>query len=493
MSETQCARSLRARRWPLRWASATLLAIAVALAAAESGAAEPLWTEKAPDGKAKSFNPLVWVDLAKQAKPAVVNISTTQVIKGGGRPELPFPPGDPFGEMFRRFFGEPGERVLKRQSLGSGVIVNPDGFIVTNNHVIANASEVIVKLHDDREFTAKIVGTDPKTDLALLKIDATGLPVIPFGDSDRLEVGEPVMAIGNPFGLIETVTTGIVSAKGRVIGTGPYDDFIQTDTSINPGNSGGPLIDTQGTVVGINSAIFSRTGGSVGIGFAIPINLAKIILFDLKERGQVVRGWLGVAIQDVTPEIARTLEMEKAEGALVAEVVPGSPAAAAGLKQGDVIIGFNGRRVKSSQELPRLVAATPPGTKSTVTILRDGRDRTLGVKIGQLQEEQAKAGPTPSVASFGLTVQKVTPEIAEQLGLKVPQGVVVTGVDPNGAAAAADVRSGDVILEVNRASVNSVHEFRAALKRSKKKGTLLLLSRNGVNRYVVIEPGQGTG
>ena len=344
----------------------------------EHASASPFWQEKG--GEAQLPPPLrIWVDLAKATRPAAVNVSTTQRVKGRGvLPE----------DFFRRFFGGPrdGEPPRGRQSLGSGVIASPDGYIVTNVHVVADADEIVVRLGDHREYKAKVVGLDPRTDVALLKIEGSNLPALPFGDSDRLEVGEPVMAIGNPFGLEQTVTSGIVSAKERFIGSGPYDDFIQTDASVNPGNSGGPLVDTRGTLVGINTAIFSQTGGSVGIGFAIPVNLAKDVLRQLKENGKVVRGYLGVAVAPVTAEAGRAAKLDAARGALVAEVVAGSPAASAGLKPGDVILGFQNEPIQNPIDLTRRVAGTPPGSKVALRVVRGGSETTVEAKLGQLKD-----------------------------------------------------------------------------------------------------------
>jgi serine protease Do len=348
-----------------------------------SVSASPFWQEVRGDATVPPAL-RIWVELAKAAKPAVVNVSTTQRGQARG-PD----------EFFRRFFerGGPREERRDRQSLGSGVIASADGHVVTNFHVVRGADAIVVRLADQSEYQAKLVGSDPRTDLALLKIEGRGLPAMPFGDSDRLEVGEPVMAIGNPFGLDQTVTTGIVSAKERFIGSGPYDDFIQTDASVNPGNSGGPLVDVRGALVGINTAIFSQTGGSVGIGFAIPVNIAKDVLRQLRESGKVVRGYLGVAVAPVTPEARRAADLPTPKGAVVAEVVAGSPAAAAALKPGDVIVRFQGEELQDPRDLTRRVAATPPGTSVKLDVVRPGGEHaTLNTRIGELKESRTAEG-----------------------------------------------------------------------------------------------------
>ncbi|HEY7519788.1 MAG TPA: Do family serine endopeptidase [Methylomirabilota bacterium] len=345
--------------------------------------AAPFWREVS--GEATVPPALrIWVDLAKAARPAVVNVSTTQRGQARG-PD----------EFFRRFFERslPRDEPRARQSLGSGVIASSDGYVVTNFHVVRGADAVVVRLADQSEYQAKLVGSDSRTDLALLKVDGRELPAMPFGDSDRLEVGDPVMAIGNPFGLDQTVTTGIVSAKERFIGSGPYDDFIQTDASVNPGNSGGPLVDVRGALVGINTAIFSQTGGSVGIGFAIPVNIAKDVLRQLRETGKVVRGYLGVAVAPVTPEARRAANLASSKGALVAEVVSGSPAAAAGVRPGDVIVRFQGEELQDPRDLTRRVAATPPGTSVRLQVVRRAGERAaLDARVGELKETRAAEG-----------------------------------------------------------------------------------------------------
>jgi serine protease Do len=338
--------------------------------------ASPFWTES-PGPASLPPALAVWVELARVVKPAVVNVSTTQQTAPRGGPE----------DFFRRFFGEPAPGPPGRQSLGSGFVVSADGYVVTNMHVVRGAGEIVVRLANHSEHRARLVGGDPKTDIALLKIDAGGLPTLAFGDSDQAQVGEPVMAIGNPFGLEQTITTGIVSAKERFIGTGPYDDFIQTDASINPGNSGGPLVDTRGALIGINTAIFSQSGGSIGIGFAIPVNIAKDVLPQLRATGKVVRGYLGVAVAPVPPEVRGALDLPPQRGTLVADVVPRSPASAAGLVPGDVIAALEGAPIQSPTDLTRRVARTPPGTQVTLRIVRKGGERTVTATLGRLPDE----------------------------------------------------------------------------------------------------------
>jgi serine protease Do len=338
--------------------------------------ASPFWREV--PGHAQPPGALgIWVELARVVRPAVVNVSTTQRTPPRGGPD----------DFFRRFFGDPEPNPRGRHSLGSGFVASADGYIVTNVHVVRGASEIVVRLADHSEHRATLVGGDPRTDIALLKIEASGLPTLPFGDSDGLEVGEPVMAIGNPFGLEQTVTTGIVSAKERFIGAGPYDDFIQTDASINPGNSGGPLVDSRGALVGINTAIFSQTGGSVGIGFAIPVNIAKDVLPQLRGGGTVVRGYLGVAVMPVSPEVQRALKLPAARGALVVEVVSRSPAASAGLAEGDVITAVQDVKIQSPTELTRRVARTPPGTTVKLQVARRDGEHTVSASLGRLRDE----------------------------------------------------------------------------------------------------------
>lgn len=438
-----------------------------------------------------------FVELAKKLEPVVVNISTRQAVKSEQQPSpeqpgpgpfgpSPFGENDPFSDFWRRFFGEqfPGvPPAVPRRGLGSGFIIDKKGLVLTNNHVIENADKITVKLADEREFDAKIVGRDARTDIAVLQIaEGNGdFTVAPLGSSERLQVGEWVVAMGSPFGLDNTLTAGVVSAKGRRIGAGPYDNFIQTDASINPGNSGGPLVNMNGEVIGINTAIFSRTGGNLGIGFAIPIDLVKEILPELIKTGKVTRGWLGVSIQSITPEIAQSLGLEKSRGALVANVFEGSPADQAGIRTGDVIVEYDGNRIEESSQLPILVARSEVGETVKATVIRDGKKVPITVKIGELKQEEVVAARPKEEGQLGLAVQNVTPQIAESLGLKRATGVVITSVQPQSAAADAGLRRGDVILEVNRKEVANVQGLQEMVKEAKPDSSLLFLIRRGEN------------
>jgi len=436
-----------------------------------------------------------FADLAEDLRPSVVNISTSTAPppppppSRGNRPPRGYGQGDPyheFWEPFERFFGPNQQRQRPQRSLGSGFILNREGLILTNNHVVENADEILVQLDDDREYKVKLIGRDPKTDIAVIKIEPEDdLHPVTLGDSDALRVGDWIIAIGNPFGLEHTVTAGIVSAKGRFIGQGSYDDFIQTDAAINPGNSGGPLVNLKGEVVGINSAIFSRSGGNIGIGFAIPINLARELLPQLREKGKVVRGWLGVYIQKVTPEIAETLGLDEARGALVADVMKDTPASRAGVEVGDVIIEFDGQSIHASNDLPTIVARTPVGKKTTLKIVRGENTQTLSVTIGELEggEEVTSVGPTEEL---GLAVQTLTPEIAESLGIEADtKGVVIASVLPGSKADEAGMQRGDIILEVNRKTIDSEAGFNAAVRKVKPNNSLLLLVRRGGNTIFI--------
>jgi serine protease Do len=413
--------------------------------------------------------------LAKKASPSVVNISVVKKIEGTEQTPSPFGPNDPFRDFFDRFFGGQMPKDYKQQGLGTGFIIDKEGYILTNNHVVEGADEVKVKLLDGKEFNAKIIGRDPKTDLALIKIDPDkSLVPLPLGDSDKLEVGDWVIAIGNPFGLGNTVTAGIVSAKYRHLGMGSYDNFIQTDASINPGNSGGPLLNTAGEAVGINSAIFSQSGGSIGIGFAIPINMAKALLPQLKA-GKVIRGWLGVMIQKITPDLKEKLGLKDEKGALVADVVTGGPAEKAGIKRGDVIVGFDGKEIKESYELPYIVASTPVGKLVKVDVIRKGERKSFEVKIGELNEEKVSQAPGQEKPKLGVTVRDITPEIAKNLGLTENSGVVITQVQDYSPAADAGLKPGDVILEMDHAGIPNVDAFYKKIQEYKKGDIILLL------------------
>ena len=417
--------------------------------------------------------------IAKKTMPVVVNISTTTQRSGRGGSN------DPIEEFFNRFFGETPPRENSQRSLGSGILISKDGEILTNYHVVRNADAIKVKLADQTEFEARLIGKDGRTDLAMIKIRRSGgnLPFARLGSSSQLDVGDWVMAIGNPFGLEHTVTAGIVSAKGRVIGAGPYDNFIQTDASINPGNSGGPLINAAGEVVGVNSAIFSQTGGNVGIGFAIPIDLAKKVADHLRKNGKVVRGWLGIRAQDVSPQLASSLGIVRSgEMAVVTEVTEGSPAAEAGIKSSDIVVEFNGKPVPRSHDFPSVIADTPPGQKVTLKIVREKKEQTVAVKIGELPDESdASQQIEAKDAEIGLRVQRITPEAARRLGMNSTKGVIVVEVQPGSPADQVGVEPADVIREVNQRPVNNVKDFQLALRQGRRGDRILLLVQRGDN------------
>ena len=426
--------------------------------------------------------PESFANLVAKVKDSVVNISTTQIIKES--PLLPFfTPNGPFGG----FQGPMPEQKMKVHALGSGFVIDKTGLILTNNHVVAKASRIKIKLADGETYDAKIVGRDPKTDLALIKVKpGKNFPKpVRLGDSDALRVGDWVVAVGNPFGLGHTVTAGIISAKGRVIGAGPYDDFLQTDAAINPGNSGGPLFNMKGEVVGINTAIIK---GGQGIGFAIPINLAKSLLPQLK-KGKVIRGWLGVQIQNLTPELAQSFGIKTDQGVVISEVFSGSPAEKAGLKQGDVIIAFNGKKVKDAHDISRKVAATAPHTKATLTVIRDGKEKKLDVTLGTMPESPTSLASNGTQNAWGLQVQNITPELAQRLGVPTTQkGVVITQVRPDSPAADAGLRAGDIILEIDRKKIKDMKDYTRALRKAdSEKGLLLLIKRGRGNLFVVLK------
>lgn len=431
----------------------------------------------------------VFVEVAERVKPSVVNINTTQKIQTRRHQVDPFF-REFFGEeFFERFFRFP--RQFERRSLGSGVIVNSNGYILTNNHVVERADEIQVTLSDERTFEAKVVGTDPKTDLAVIQIEkATDLKPVPLGNSDKMRTGDFVIAIGNPFGLTHTVTVGVVSATGRAgVGITAYEDFIQTDASINPGNSGGPLLNINGEVIGINTAIVA-TGQ--GIGFAIPINLAKEIMEQLIKEGEVIRGWLGVIIQPLTPELGRQFGVEPRGGVLIADVVEGGPAALAGLKTGDVLTAFAGTPVTDVRQLQRLVAEVSPGKEVKVTINRKEKDVTLGVTVGRMPIEEAViATPSEPLDRYGFAVEDLTPELRERLEVE-RGGVLVSSVDPGGPAFRRGLRRGDVILEVNRQSVKNRQDVLDVLREARPEQDLLLLIQRGKSsRFLVVPPAEG--
>ncbi len=430
-------------------------------------------------------------EVAETVKPSIVNISTTRTEKMSGGQFAPFS-DDPF---FKRFFGDRLRKQLPKEyktaSLGSGVIVSADGYILTNNHVIKNADEITVLLPDKREIKGKVIGTDPKTDLSVIKIDANDLQPITWGNSDKLMVGEIVLAVGSPYGLNQTVTMGIVSAVGRAnVGIADYEDFIQTDAAINPGNSGGALVNAKAELVGINTAIFSKSGGYQGIGFAIPSNMAKDVIDSLIKTGKVIRGWLGVSIQPINAELAKQFDLEEEYGALVADVIEGSPAEKAGIKRGDVIVEFNDIKVDEPYNLRNTVAGTSPGDIVEVTVIREGKYKKLSVTIGELPAE-AQA-PPPTVyenALKGISVRDLTPELYKQLNLPEKiRGVVVTNIE-SGSSAESRLLPGDVILEIKKKAVSSLEDYDSIVSNIKSdEEVLLLVFRKGSSIFITISP-----
>ena len=443
-----------------------------------------------------SMVPESFAALAKQSSPAVVNISTVKTVKNGGQvfrhyfgmPQGPMAPNNPFNQFFKNFFNNIPQQQLKETSLGSGFIYDKSGYIITNTHVIDDSDQIKVKLKDNKEYDAKVIGKDAVTDLALLKINAKeDLPTLPLGDSGKMQVGDWVIAIGNPFGLSDTVTAGIISAKGRVIGEGPYDDFIQTDASINPGNSGGPLINMEGQVVGINTAIIAGGGG--GIGFAIPIDMVKKVIPQLKEHGEVIRGWLGVAIQDLDTQLKSYYNVKS--GVLVTEVFPDNPAEKAGIKANDIILSVNGADVNSSRDLSMLIAGLPVGSKAEIKINRGGQILTKEVTISQRKESEvaALAGQpeAPAQSPLGLQVSNITPEIEQQLQLKNTEGVVVLNVAPDSKADQAGFGKGDIIRQINHKSVKDISDYDKIIDGVKSGGTLEFLVQNVNGGFGVIK------
>jgi serine protease Do len=449
-----------------------------------------LWTLIPPAASAAfgKDGPPSFADLSDQVKHAVVNISTTQVVKEN--PMQPFmAPNSPFkdffgDEFFKRFFGENAPSGMKTHALGSGLIIDTDGLILTNNHVVEKADEIKIKTDAEKEYDAKVVGRDPKTDLALIRVtqDENFPKPVRLGNSDVIRVGDWVMAVGNPFGLGHTVTAGIISAKGRVIGAGPYDDFLQTDAAINPGNSGGPLFDMNGEVVGINTAIVAQ---GQGIGFAIPINLAKEILTQLKT-GKVTRGWMGIMIQDITPELAKSFDIQETKGVIVADLVADGPAEKAGLKRGDVITRLNGKDVDNAHGLSRMVASTPPDTAITLQIIREGKPKEIKATIGTMPSDGSETAPAKKESSWGMTVQNLTPELAQRFEWDQNEyGVVISNVQQGSPAAEAKLRPGDLIKEVNRQKIQNLKDYNQALQKAKKGESLLLLAKRGERTFYV--------
>ncbi len=484
----------------------------IRLAVYSAGLAFLLMLAMAAAAQAKGV-PDSFADLVEQLNPTVVNISTSQTVEtpqGGQRPENPFPPGSPFEEFFKDFFdrnrpqgdgngnGSP-QRKRRATSLGSGFIIDAKGIVVTNNHVIDGADEITVVLQNGERLEAELVGKDPKIDIAVLKVKSEKpLPATKWGLSDDARVGDWVIAIGNPFGLGGTVTAGIISARGRDINAGPYDSFIQTDAAINKGNSGGPLFNLRGEVIGINTAIISPTGGSAGIGFAVPSLMAKRVIDQLIKYGRTRRGWLGVRIQSVTDEIAEGLGLDKARGALVAGITEGSPSADAGIEAGDVITSFDGKDIPEMRALPRIVAETEVGKEVDVKVWRKGETKTLKVTLGELEKAEQVASVDPTAApenkeralsSLGLKLSAITPELREKYGIKGEKGVVVTEIEEGGSAAEKGLRAGDVIIEVSQEEVETpadVAEKVNEVQENERKSVLLLVKRGEDLRFVAV-------
>jgi serine protease Do len=433
--------------------------------------------------------PASFADLADRVKGSVVNIFTTQVVEGN--PLMPFiGPDSPFGKFFgpnlpKEFFGNQPHGKMKTHALGSGFVISKEGLILTNNHVVEKATEIKIKLITGKEYDAKLVGRDPKTDLALIQVKPDKVFPKPevLGDSDALHVGDWVMAVGNPFGLGHTVTTGIISAKSRILGAGPYDDFLQTDAAINPGNSGGPLFNMDGEVIGINTAIIAQ---GQGIGFAIPVNMAKELLPQLK-KGKVIRGWLGIMIQDITPELAKSFGIKNEKGVLISDVVKNSPAEKAGLMRGDVIVRFNGKEIETAHKLSQLAAATPPDTLTKIDFLRNGQEKSFSLKVGTMPQEAQKTISPEEKSDWGMMVQELTPQLARQLGLDPETtGVVISNIKEGGPAAEAGLRPGDLITEVNRVAVNNLNDYQQALQKVKKGDHLLLLIKRAAGSFYTV-------
>jgi len=433
-----------------------------------------------------------FTELAKMASPAVVNIRTVKTIKGGGRVyrhffNSPFGKQDPFNDFFDNYLGNKPKRDFKQRSLGSGFIIDKEGYIVTNNHVIEDADKIKVKLKNGKEFDAEIVGRDPNTDIGLIKIKSkNNLPVVELGDSDALKVGQWVLAIGSPFGLEHTVTAGIVSAKGRIIGSGPYDDFIQTDASINPGNSGGPLINMKGEVIGINTAIIAS---GQGIGFAIPINHAKRIVDQLKSSGEVTRGWLGVGIQNLSEELAEYSGIKDKKGVLITEVFPGDPADEAGIKPKDIVLSINGKKVENTRELSKLIADTSVGDTVKIKVLRNGKENTFTVKIIKREDERVASQTLSKENGYelGIRVSELTPEIVRRYNINEADGIIVTNVESESQGAQAGVRVGDIIKEINHQPIETIKDYKKEIKKLKKGDSVLMFIKRINAGYVIVK------
>jgi len=425
-----------------------------------------------------------FVEVANKVKPSVVAIRSERMVTAGPGFGEDFFKGSPFEDFFKQHGGPPVKR--KQMGEGSGVIVDGKGYILTNDHVVAGAEKITIHLFDGRELKGTVRGTDPRTDLAVVHVEAADLPVAVLGDSDKIQVGEWAIAVGSPFGLEETVTVGVISAKGRSgLGTGTYEDFLQTDASINPGNSGGPLVNIDGDVIGINAMIIQP---GQGIGFAIPINLAKTIMQELIKTGKVVRPWVGIGLQDITPDLMKFFNLKEKEGALISQVYSGSPAERVGLKVGDVVIEVDGVKIKSSQDVVHEVLKKKVGQKVNLVILRGGKRLEISVTTAQMPEKIGERGPAkPTREWFGLQVSNVTPEIAKQLGLTKTEGVVITGVEPNSAGQAAGLKAGDIILEVNRQKILNENEYLSAMEKAKPdQGVLFLIDRQDSTFFVTL-------
>ncbi len=424
-----------------------------------------------------------FADLVEVLQPSVVNISTTSVVRRQSpfqrQPNSPFGGNDSFDDFFKKFFGgNSPQKEFKRQGLGSGFIMSKDGYVVTNNHVIDKATDVQVVLQNGDKFKAEIIGKDPKTDLAVLKFEPDQeVQAVNFGDSDHLRIGDWVIAIGNPFGLGYTVTAGIVSAKGRSLGLGAYDDFIQTDASLNPGNSGGPLFNLQGEVVGVNTAIVAR---GQGIGFAIPIDMAEFVIEQLKSDGKVVRGWLGVYVQKVTPEIASSFGLKEDEGALVSDLAPDSPAEKAGIVRGDVIVEYDGQPVNDVSDLTNMAAVTAPGTEVDVKVVQDGKPKNVKVTLAEFPEQEAQVKDEVR-KGLGLTVRQLTPNIVKRFKLSQDEGVIIANVERGSAAGDAGLKPGDIVLEINKEPIDTLADYSSALEDVNPGDTALFLVKRGQN------------